>query len=282
MRIYVAIIVLAFLTPCASADTHWQLNFESYASDERQQQLQAWVNTAVDNTHNRLGALHYKHVDVSISQPVFTTEAVPWGEIKRGPPVQVVLEIGRFADIKRIRKDWTIYHELAHLYMPYLPAEDRWLSEGFATLMQNYTMLHAGIYNRGQFEHRLQAGLARGKADTRIQQGPLSEVSATMWQRQAYQRVYWSGVAYFIEAENELARHKLRLSDIIVRYNHCCFRPRSSAKEFISALDGIAKTPVFSNLYSRYRLRHDFPTIKQAHITRLTISEVKLGAATGQ
>jgi hypothetical protein len=36
--------------------------------------------------------------------------------------------------------DWTVYHELAHMALPYLGSEYRWFSEGFASFMQYQIM----------------------------------------------------------------------------------------------------------------------------------------------
>ena len=54
-------------------------------------------------------------------------EAVPWGEVRRGTGNSVLALVKRDGDAAERLEDWTLFHELAHLFHPYLGG-DKWLA----------------------------------------------------------------------------------------------------------------------------------------------------------
>ena len=94
-----------------------------------------------------------------------------------------------------------------------------------------------------------------------------------MWQLDAFQRVYWSGVAYFIEVENALKKeNKPNLLSLIKRYQVCCRQSHKNTEagiNFVKDLDRLSRSAIFSSHYFRYRNRTDFPAISSAQIRQL-------------
>ena len=253
----------------AQQTTQWRVQFKGSVSSERETTIRDWVSDVVTATEKVLNHSAHSHARVLVESVYFSSSDVPWGEVKRGTPITVLVQVNRFSDMQDIEKDWTLYHEIAHIYLPYLPTRSRWLSEGFATFMQNVIMLESSVYDRAMFEQRLLAGLKRGAANTQKQPGKLAYVSADMWQRRAYQRVYWSGTAFFIEAQLALQKSGQSLAEVVSRFNQCCYRKNMSAKELVSQFDKISNSSIFSGLYARYRLREDFPAITRTQIKSL-------------
>ncbi|WP_238937611.1 M61 family metallopeptidase [Pseudoalteromonas sp. S16_S37] len=177
-----------------------------------------------------------------------------------------------FASLKALINDWSLYHELAHLYHPLFDYENFWLSEGLATYLQNIIMLDGGIISHDEFIARLKAGLARGEQQTRTIDDPLSYVADNMWALKAQQRVYWSGVAFFIEAELTLKTQTMpykSITQLIDTYQTCCKKPNQSARQFLLELDKLSRSAIFSNLYNQYSKRTDFPAINKQQLIQL-------------
>ncbi|RZM73332.1 hypothetical protein C3B51_20690 [Pseudoalteromonas rubra] len=240
--------------------------------DKRQVIVKDWLNQGIKVTEQTLGPLAQSHLPVKLKSVYLSSEPVPWGAVNRAEVDGIELHISQFATQQQLISDWTLYHELAHLYHPLLDYPDFWLAEGLATYLQNVIMLHGGVISADEYVQRIMAGLERGRLGTWETPGPLARVSEDMWRLRAHARVYWSGTAFFIEAELALRQKDpaLTLISLLKRYQACCRAQASegqahSAKEFLSQLDKLSRSSIFSNLYHSYKLRQDFPRLsKQA------------------
>jgi hypothetical protein len=249
----------------------------SELNEAQQIKVKNWISHGLDATEKTLGHLTQKTVPIHLKPQYFAFEAVPWAEVIRGEPDGVELQFSRYASLKQLKNDWTLYHELAHLYHPLLNYEDFWLSEGLATFLQNQIMKDSGIITYDNMMMRLKAGLERGQSNTyrlsHLEDTRLASVSSNMWQLNAQQRVYWSGVAFFIEAQYQLklqqAKYKT-IAELIKAYQACCkASEQQSGRQFLTELDKLSKTAVFNNLYLKYKNRTDFPKLKQKHFNAL-------------
>lgn len=234
-----------------------------------------WLEASLQATEHTLGPLPQTSLPIDLKTVLFTTEVVPWAEVKRGEVDTLVFHINRFASLNALKHDWTVYHEMAHLYHPLFDYADFWLAEGLATYMQNVIMYENRIISRHEFVQRLVAGLERGRINAKKVIGPLNQVSEKMWQLQAYQRVYWSGVAFFIEAELALiAAGKPRLTTLIANLNQCCRQQfvegnKKTARLFVSMLDKLSRSAIFSSNYTRYKKRESVPRFSKFQLERL-------------
>ncbi|MCO7186831.1 MULTISPECIES: DUF45 domain-containing protein [unclassified Pseudoalteromonas] len=241
--------------------------------DAKQQAIvKNWLSQGLKTTEQTLGPLAQSHLPVKLQNVYLSSEPVPWGAVNRSEVDGIELHISYFATQQQLISDWTLYHELAHLYHPLLDYPDFWLAEGLATYLQNVIMLHGGVITTDEYVQRIMAGLERGRLGTWETPGPLARVSEDMWRLRAHARVYWSGAAFFIEADLALRQKDpaLTLVSLLKRYQTCC-RAKApagqpdSAKAFLGQLDRLSRSSIFSNLYHSYKLRQDFPRLsKQA------------------
>ena len=234
--------------------------------------FQLWVDTTLLYVENTLGALPQRRLPIRLKTKLFTTEPVPWGQVERnvdGNSDGVYLVVNRQANPAQLAYDWTLFHEISHLYLPYLDYRSFWLSEGFATYMQNVVMLENQIFGREEFIERLKSGLQRGKNNTYTARGNLSSVTREMRKHRAFKRVYWSGTAYFIEADVELLKSGMSLVELISNFAHCCKQKVRSGYELAKTLDRLAEKQIFMPLYQVYKDRLDFPTIASSDLYQL-------------
>ncbi|BBN81700.1 hypothetical protein PA25_16850 [Pseudoalteromonas sp. A25] len=244
----------------------------SKLTHERQNKVKNWVEHGVRSTFVTLGPLNQKRLPVTLKPRYFAFEPVPWASVKRGQNDGIELHFHRYASTQSLLKDWSLYHELAHLYHPLFSYDNFWLSEGLATYLQNIIMLNNGVVDHQEFLMRLKAGLQRGALQTNHITGPLNIVSDNMWSLNAQQRVYWSGTAFFIQAQLALKKHNSpykTIEALVKKYQSCCKHPTHSAKQFIAHLDKLSQSAIFSTLYSQYIKRTDFPKISNLQLSQL-------------
>lgn len=226
-----------------------------------QQKLQRWILSGKTAVELSLGKLPGKSIKFELVMKPSANEPVPFAQVIRGGTNTIRLQVNSEWPLQDFVDDWTLYHELSHLYIPYLDYPSFWLNEGFATYMQNIVMLQNKVIDKDGFINKLQAGFNRGRLNTISQPGQLSMVSNDMWRKHAYMRVYWSGAAYFAEVDALLLQRGSSLSQVVAQYSQCCLTANSTGSELTQKLDKIAGTNIFYSTYVQYAKRTDFPLV---------------------
>ena len=272
MKFLTLMLAILFFTTSAGATARVDISGIRDLSTENQTKFNHWLSDGLSMVEHTLGPLPQRTLPVRIKTKRFATEPVPWGQVERDQHAVadgLYLVVYRNARAKQLRHDWTLYHEISHLYLPYLDYRSFWLSEGFATYIQNVIMLQNGIYSRTEFMRRLQAGLDRGRKNTLTAAGPLSDITQKMRANRAFMRVYWSGAAFFIEADLALQKQNTNLTRLIQTFNRCCRQNIETGKQLLSSMDKAQGLILLSPLYLKYRDRRDFPSISNDSIARL-------------
>ncbi|MBQ4812995.1 hypothetical protein J8M20_16660 [Pseudoalteromonas luteoviolacea] len=271
-----AVLVCILISPQSAFSREVIVDFDSQLLSSKQQAvLSQWLNYGLHAVANTLGPISQKSVPIKVTV-TSASEPVPWGQVVRGKIDGIEMRIGQFNHLEELKSDWTLYHELSHLYHPLFAYRDFWLAEGLATYFQNIVMLQNAIYSQEEFVARMRAGLERGKAATRTHIGRLDKVSLNMWRLRAYQRVYWTGAAFFIEADALLKKSGSRynVAQLLAQYQTCCRAKESegasySAREFVTRLDSLSGKKIFLPLYERYRTTKHFPEIDDEQLALL-------------
>ncbi|NTS77203.1 hypothetical protein HR060_10040 [Catenovulum sp. SM1970] len=255
--------------------TELQLKIAYPAPSVAQQKVvKTWINQSWQATQAVLGDLPQAKLPINIKMQAASDSPVPWGQVNRAintanPFDEVDLHVSPLANLASLSADWTLYHELSHLYTPYFDYASFWLSEGFASYMQNIIMLRAGIYDKRQFIVKLQAGLDRGHRQAIAQQTKLSEISADMWQQNAFQRVHWTGAAFFVEVDYHLHQKGLSLAKVMKRYNACCKVAKTSGFEWVNSLTQMTNDTIFVDKYLQYKDSIAFPIKAKPKVVKL-------------
>ena len=255
-------------TGCAFA-AHLDIK-QSGLSKQQAKTVKLWITQGIDAVELTLSPIPMDALTIEVIKNRYAREPVPYAQVERGSPTKVKLQVDANASLQELVDDWTLYHELSHLYLPYLDTPSFWLNEGFATYMQYLTMLRAKVIDPSQYEARMQDGFDRGKARTRSHPGKLSDVADDMWNRGAFTRVYWSGAAYFAEIDRALIAQGTDLTHVIGQYSQCCLRQNSSGWQLVTQLDQISRSKIFTDTYLKYYQRRDFPSISRGTLQKIS------------
>jgi hypothetical protein len=222
----------------------------------QQAKLKAWLNDVADTVILLHGSLPRPRIRI-VLQPYPAGGAVPFARVIRNAPEGVHFYINPDRPGEEFVRDWTAYHEMSHLFLPYPGQRSIWFSEGMASYYQNVLQYRAGLLTEQQAWQKLYNGFERGRQDAGGDGLTLGELSAEMRKKHAFMRTYWSGALYFLEADIALRRHSdgsLTLDDVLRAYGNCCLeaQTRSTGPALAREFDRIAEAEIFVPLYESY------------------------------
>ena len=223
--------------------------------------LRVWLAAMCETVTRLHGELPRPEIRLAL-QPYPASSAVPFARVLRNTPEGVLFYINPDKPLADFVNDWTAYHELSHLFIPYPGMDDIWFSEGLARYYQNVLQYRAGLLTAAQATGKLRAGFERGRADTRNASLSLGELSPVMREQLAFMRVYWSGALYFLEADIELRNStRFTLDDVLRGFGECCLTEERdwTGLELAAEFDRIAATNLFVPLYEQYEASMAIP-----------------------
>jgi hypothetical protein len=231
--------------------------------DEQRVKLRAWLDRVAHAVLSAYGRLPLPDVQV-LMIPVTARhgDAVVFGQSVRGQGNALQLLVDPTRPAAEFDKGWVAVHELSHLMHPYLGDRGSWLAEGLATYYQNVLRARSRMLTPAQAWDRLRNGFSDAAAahyDTTLEQA-----AATMHQTHAYQRIYWSGAAYWLTVDRDLRRSsggKLSMELALSRFRDCCLPAYSDwrPEDFVAKLDSLLGVHVFSQRYREFAALRKFP-----------------------
>ena len=225
-----------------------------------------WVRRAANNVITLYGRFPVDSVQVIVTPTLYGGGPVPWAYISRGGGAGVHLFIDPARAPEEFDRDWTLTHEMSHLFLPYVAARGAWLFEGLPTYLQNVLMVRGGAIEPQEGWSRLITGFQRGaRAGTGLN---LAEASERIAVRGNYLRVYWAGAAMLLDADlrlREITHGRHSLDTALAGLAECCLAPerRWRADELIAMLDRITGTTVFGDVMREQFESEDFPDFKR-------------------
>ena len=222
-------------------------------TDSERQTVHHWLQTVTGSLLTVYGELPKDHFRIHIERGSGGPGPVPWGQVKRHTPTEVLLVINPEQGYDKLVADWTAFHELSHLLLPYRGYGNVWLSEGLASYYQNLIQARSGRFDAAEMWHRIVAGFERGKQQQRWQQLTLTEVSNRMRETRQFMRIHWSGVLYWMTVDVELRKaNKTTLDRALKQLKDCCAESDMSAEEIVQKLDELSGASIFVPLFHRY------------------------------
>lgn len=218
-------------------------------NDEQGEKLESWLTTGVNATRATLGIYP---VPLSLHlYPKKSNQPVPWAYTKRNENGSVHFHVDTRFPLTKFVDDWTIYHELAHMALPYLGAKYRWFSEGFASFMQYQIMAQAGVL-KGSLEENYHRKIA---PHLRWFNSDLTaaSIATRLMNNNQYPAAYWGGAYFFVYADQLLIqKHHTTLTELMTYYQDCCRKNDNKLTDVITSLDGILNDKLFTHLLKQY------------------------------
>ncbi|MFK7733488.1 MAG: serine hydrolase [Pseudomonadales bacterium] len=235
-----------------------ELDFDQQFSSDDRQVLQDWLRIALDALMSVYGVLPQDHIKIRI-EPYSGTSGrspVPWGEVIRSHSVQSPDTVKLLVDLSHsfdsLRADWTVFHELSHLFIPY-KSGSRWVSEGLASYYQNVIQARAGLLTEQQMWEKLLAGFERARAQNNNSARSLDYVSSNTRQ---YMRIHWHGALFWLDMDFRLrssTNNQQSLDTALLNLKQCCEKQSMSPINIMRALDKANDLALFENNYLAYR-----------------------------
>lgn len=242
----ISIVVMLFASTLARADLieyadqTIHIQYAPSLSNVQRKQTYVWLQRVADALLTVYGKWPKDRFNIAVKTSTNNSSPVPWGQVTRGTPDEVLLVINPDAGFKQITSDWTAFHELSHLLIPYQGYGDLWFSEGLATYYQNIIQARAGLLSELELWNKLASGFERGRKQNKLSHLDLEEISDNMRKYRNFMRVHWSGVHYWLSADiklRQLSQNKMSLDSVLKQLKDCCYNKSMSAVEIAKKLD---------------------------------------------
>jgi hypothetical protein len=248
--------------PIALAGGQLRLSILDGASAAQRTKLHTWLAHVSHAIVSAYGRLPLRDVQVLMIPVGPRSRAVVFGASTRGEGNALELLIDPSRPLADFRDDWIAVHELSHLMHPFLGDDGAWLAEGLATYYQNVLRARAGLLTPAQAWDRLREGFA-GNIGRQYEQ-TLAQAASDMSRRHDYQRVYWSGAAYWLAVDVELrstSGGKRSVDLALSRFRDCCLPDHRGWQpaDFVAKLDALLGTHVFARRYAEFAALRQFP-----------------------
>ena len=221
-----------------------------------------WITGAARNAAQLHGRFPVASLQIVVAPTPRGRGPVPWAYVSRGGGPAIHLFVNATRPVEEFEQDWSLTHEMSHLFLPYVVSRDAWLYEGVPTYLQNELMARGGAITADEAWRRMQSGFVKGAA---VAPG-LSVVRAN--ERVAfggvYLRVYWAGAAMMLAADLQLRADSggtQSLDSALEQLARCCATEyrRWTAAEVMARLDELTGTTIFSDVMRAQLVAEGFP-----------------------
>lgn len=253
---------LASLPVHARLDFRWQHSF----TEAEQHKLTSWINEVATQVECLVGPFPFD-IQIRFYRRNGAPEPVPWANTRRTGTQGVNFYVDPSYSLNALRRDWTAPHEISHLILPYLGAENAWFAEGFASFMQNQVLQAMGVLDRAGKARRYAGSLARAQRNYQYPRLPFVRGVPRLRAQGNHPVVYWGGAVYFLTANELLVQQTgTSLLDVLRRYLACCRRDYASLPGLVRELDNISGASLLSAQLQRFQLARGFPDYRNVDL----------------
>jgi len=239
------------------------INYHTSLDTAERKLTHQWLTQVTGALLTVYGELPRDNFNITIRRSSSLSSPVPWGQVERGTPTNVLLVINPDLGYEELINDWTAFHELSHLLLPYRGHGNIWLSEGLATYYQNIIQARAGLFDDAEMWRKIVAGFERGSKDQRWRHIDLTAVSDNLGETRQYMRVHWSGVLFWLTADTSLRnRGNGTLDNALKQLRLCCEDDSMSAEAIVRKLDELTNENIFVALFNEYCKSYSIPEYK--------------------
>lgn len=228
--------------------------------------LASWIDKEVAHVQSAIGEIPFSNVQVFIFPNARARQPVPIAYVTRGGNPTLHLMINQRRKMQEFLDDWTVTHELSHLFLPFISPDDAWLYEGLASYYQYVVRSREGLLSSEKAWSNLIYGFHRGTREAEARGLTLLEATQKMYQGEPFMQVYWGGAAMMLIADVQLRKRSngaWSLDRVIQEFNLCCMdRTRAwTALEVLSSFDELCGYSLFVPLMDRYANTNEFPDL---------------------
>jgi hypothetical protein len=213
--------------------------------------LRQWLKEGVKATRQTLGD-YPRRLELYV-YPKPSDQPVPWAHTRRDANESIHFYVDTRFTLHDFISDWTIYHELAHLAIPYVGEQYAWFSEGFASYMQYQTMHEDKLLSeplKQLYHNKIAPHLSRFNVGENA-----ASVATKLMEKRNYPAAYWGGSWYFVMADQQLQnKHNMRLTALIERYQQTGRTKDQNIQALVNSLDALINDSLFGDLL--YRFEH--------------------------
>lgn len=240
-----------------------QLDISSEFAPPQREILVAWIDFISGTLQNVYGHWPQQQWQIAVlPASAAASDPIPWAQVHRDQVDRIEFFTAPNATLAALKRDWTGYHELAHLLIPYRGWGDTWFSEGLASFYQTILQARAGMLTEQEAWQYLYEGFLRGGADAQFDGQALAAVSDAMREKGGFMRVYWSGAWYFLATDIRLRQQSaggMSLDRALGKLNDCCADQRLSVPQMVNKLDELNEVLLFAPLYEHVRTTTSMP-----------------------
>lgn len=280
------VLAMLLLQPCSSlaSSQHEQITrhnqvisilYTAELNKAERGMIYQWLNEVTDALLTVYGELPADEFRIRIERSSNTGSPVPWGQVERGQPTTVLLVVNPDLGYDELIGDWTAFHELSHLLLPYRGHGNIWLSEGLATYYQNIIQARTGLMDETGMWRKIAAGFERGRKEQAWRHYNLTDVSEKIRESRQFMRIHWSGVLFWLTADVALRKNDAgTLDDVLKQLRDCCEHDAMSAEAIVHKLDELANQDIFVPLFTEYCDSYSIPEYESI-LTDLGIKQIR-------
>ena len=238
-----------------SLQCHWEDDF----TKTEQEKLTSWVNTVGKAVSQTLGNYPFT-THIYFHKATQGNGPVPWAHTWRENEQAVHFHVNTSYSLQQFLADWTAAHEIAHLSIPFVGDQYRWLSEGYASYMQWQIMHNQGL---------LSAKELLAKYATKIEQvspkyasnKSFVELTLLHTSNYNYPALYYGGACFFMQANKQLEKQGSSLAVVIRQYLNTRRFKDYNAQSLMKSLDMQIEAPIFQNLFKHFLKANGYQTV---------------------
>jgi hypothetical protein len=229
--------------------------------------LTRWIEQAARAVSTVYGVFPVSRLQVTVAPTPRGNKPVPWAYVARGGGPAVHLFVRPNFPAGEFMRDWSVVHEMSHLFLPYMEAGDAWLVEGLPTYYQNVAMARGGLIPVEEAWRRMYQGFDLGEAVGA--KFTVYEASERIGRRGLYRRAYWGGAAYMLAVDLHLRQSSAgtsTLDHVLLEMRRCCpaTNHRWQAEHVVAQLDAAAASEVFSMFFEEQIKSSPFPDYRKS------------------
>ncbi len=246
---------------CATAGAELVWHWDDKFDDAEQAKLREWVSTVAESVEETIAPypfdVHMHFYRTAGAAPV------PWANTIRSRRQGVNVHVNPDCSRADLLSDWTLYHELAHLFLPFLGRQQSWFAEGFASYMQYQLMHSAGVLSADDMWARYREKIERAQSRYDMPDRTFTEAAQALRARRDFPTEYWGGAVYFLRVDAELRRRGSSVPELVRAFVACCRLEARNFDALIGTLDRLAGVPVFSRELADFRHARGFPAYSE-------------------